>query len=175
MAKVFAAGSFATSGERQVAQELEKLPNQWIVICNKTLVANNGRSFEIDFIVIGNAWVFLLDEKSWRGKIRGNDMQWVHQDGSAERSPLRKIDYVAKIMAGHLRTQVPALSKAEDHYVRAGVVFSALIQMPVINDRLAKENVFLLPHLCERLQKLDQQGGKLARSAKSSFDSKMSL
>src|SRR6266536_3059003 len=77
------AGDFATSGEQQVAQELEKLPDHWIIICNKTLVATNGRSFEIDLIVIGNQWVFLLDEKSWRGRIRGDDMQWVRQDGSA--------------------------------------------------------------------------------------------
>ncbi|QBD82561.1 hypothetical protein EPA93_43970 [Ktedonosporobacter rubrisoli] len=159
MAKIFSAGDFATSGEKQVAQELEKLPNQWVVICNKTLATNNGRTFEIDFIVIGNHWIFLLDEKSWRGRIRGDEMQWVRHDGSAERSPLRKVDIVAKIMAGHLRSHIIDLSKVEEHYVRGGVVFSALTQMPPIKDRLARENIFLLPQLCESLQKLDQQGG----------------
>ena len=158
MAKIFSVGDFATSGERRVAEELEKLPNAWIVICNKTLVANNRRSFEIDFIVIGDQWVFLLDEKSWQGHIRGNDMHWVRRDGSSESSPLRKIDYVAKVMAGHLRYCAPMLNKAESHFVRGGVVF-ALTQIPSIIDRLAKENLFLLTELCERLIKLDQQGG----------------
>ena len=159
MAKIFSVGDFATSGERRVAEELEKLPSAWIVICNKTLVANNGRSFEIDFIVIGEQWVFLLDEKSWQGRIRGNDMHWVRQDGSSESSPLRKIDYVAKIMAGHLRYHAPMLNKAESHFVRGGIVFSSLTQIPSILDRLARENLFLLTELCERLIKLDQQGG----------------
>lgn len=161
MAKIFSAGDFSTSGEKRVAEELEKLPNSWIVICNKTLVATNGRSFEIDFIVIGNHWVFLLDEKSWQGRIRGNDMQWVRQDGSAERSPLRKIDYIAKVMAGYLRYHVTTLNQAESHFVRGGVVFSALTQTPTIHDPLAKEYVFLLSELCERLLKLDQQGGSV--------------
>ena len=159
MAKIFSASDFATSGERRVAEELEKLPNSWVVICNKTLVANNGRSFEIDFVVIGNQWVFLLDEKSWQGRIRGNDMHWVRQDGSSESSPLRKIDYVAKVMAGHLRYRVPMLNNVESHFVRGGIVFSSLTQTPSIQDRLAKENLFLLNELCERLIKLDQQGG----------------
>ncbi len=160
MAKIYMAGAFATSGERQVAQELETLPNNWIVICNKTLVANNGRSsHEIDLIVIGNKWIFLLDVKSWHGRIRGDEMQWVRQDGSADRSPLRKIDYLAKIMAGHLRTRVADLYAEEAHFVRGGIVFSALTQLPTIIDPLAKENVYLLPQLCERLLKLDQQTG----------------
>jgi serine/threonine protein kinase len=159
MAKIFSAGDFSTSGEKRVAEELEKLPGSWIVICNKTLVANNGRSFEIDFIVIGNHWIFLLDEKSWQGRIRGNDMQWVRQDGSAEHSPLRKIDYIAKIMAGFLRYHVTTLNNVEDHFVRGCIVFSALTQVPTIHDRLAKEHIFLLPDLCGRLLQLDQQGG----------------
>jgi serine/threonine protein kinase len=161
MAKIFSAGDFATSGERRVAEELEKLPDSWIVICNKTLVANNGRSFEIDFIVIADQWVFLLDEKSWQGRIRGNDMHWVRQDGSSESSPLRKIDYLAKVMAGHLRYHAPMLNKAESHFVRGGIVFSALTQTPSIIDRLAKEHLFVLTELCEHLIKLDQQGGSV--------------
>ena len=87
--------SFATEGERRAAEELAKLPASWMVICNKSLPTHNERSYEMDFIVVGKRWVFLLDEKSWRGKIVGNDEQWVRADGSSERSPLAKVDYVA--------------------------------------------------------------------------------
>ncbi|MHB8600742.1 MAG: nuclease-related domain-containing protein [Ktedonobacteraceae bacterium] len=64
MANVVSAGPFATNGERVAAEELKKLPTSWIVICNKTLATADGRSYEIDFIVIGENWIFLLDEKS---------------------------------------------------------------------------------------------------------------
>ena len=70
MAQLVSAGPFATEGEREAAKALQQLPANWIVICNKVL-PKGDRSYEIDFIVIGNHWVFLLDEKSWRGKIHG--------------------------------------------------------------------------------------------------------
>ena len=107
-----AAGSFATEGERRAAEVLKQLPDAWLVICNKTLSTSNGRSFEMDFVVVGKRWVFLLDEKSWRGRIRGNDEQWVRSDGSSERSPLAKVDYVTKVLAGHLNWRIPALKEA---------------------------------------------------------------
>lgn len=96
------ASSFATEGERMAAEVLRQLPASWLIICNKTLPLPNGRSYEMDFIVVGKRWVFLLDEKSWRGKIIGNEEQWVRVDGTSERSPLAKADYVAKILAGRL-------------------------------------------------------------------------
>jgi len=68
--------SFVTDGEQKVAEYLRQLPPNWIVICNKLLPTSNGRSFEIDFIVIGNNWIFLLDEKSWKGAIRGGEEYW---------------------------------------------------------------------------------------------------
>ena len=64
MAQLVSAGPFATEGERKAAKALQQLPTNWIVICNKVL-PRGDRSYEIDFIVIGNRWVFLLDEKSW--------------------------------------------------------------------------------------------------------------
>src|SRR5258708_8645245 len=71
MAQLISAGPFATEGERRAAKALQQLPENWVVICNKML-PKGDRSDEIDFIVIGNRWVFLLFEKSWRGKFLGN-------------------------------------------------------------------------------------------------------
>ncbi|GAC1462770.1 MAG: hypothetical protein PVSMB2_27080 [Ktedonobacteraceae bacterium] len=86
MAEMISAGPFATEKERTVAEVLRQLPNDWTVICNKILPSGD-RSYEIDFIVIGRQWIFLLDEKSWRGKIQGNDQLWVRADGFSTRSP----------------------------------------------------------------------------------------
>jgi len=88
MAEVVQAGEFATDGERNAAATLRQLPVDWLVICNKLLVTSDGRNYEIDFIVVGERWVFVIDEKSWWGTITGNDQRWFRADGYVERSPL---------------------------------------------------------------------------------------
>src|SRR5690349_4549135 len=110
MAHVLRAGDYATEGERRAAEELAALPPSWIVIANKVLPTSDGRSFEMDFVVVGDRLIFLIDEKSWRGRIHGSDQIWVRGDGSSERSPLSKVDYVAKVLAGELRAKVPRFS-----------------------------------------------------------------
>jgi Nuclease-related domain len=85
-------GSFVTEGGKRAAEVLKQLPDSWLIICNKTLPTRSGRSHEMDFVVVGKHWVFLLDEKSWRGKVRGNDELWIRIDDSSERSPLAKVE-----------------------------------------------------------------------------------
>src|SRR6266566_6969416 len=151
-------GSFVTEGEKRAAEVLKQLPDSWLVICNKTLPTRNGRSHEMDFVVVGKLWVFLLDEKSWIGKIRGNDELWIRADDSSERSPLAKVDYVAKVLAGHLSWRVPAL-KGGGHFVRGGVLLSAADNLPQIFDPRAADGIFLLTDVCQHLQALDSYEG----------------
>ncbi len=157
MAQLISAGAFATEGEHRAAEVLKQLPDKWVVICNKVL-PRGDRSHEIDFIVIGTRWVFLLDEKSWRGKIHGNDQLWVREDGFSLSSPLAKADYVAKILAGHINWKVTPL-KAGGYFVRGGVLLSASKQLPQIHDSRASNGIYLVSTVCERLQSLDSQGG----------------
>lgn len=159
MAELISAGDFATEGERRAAEVLRGLPPTWAVICNKMLVANNGRSFETDVIVVGDHKIFLIDEKSWQGRIYGNDQQWVRSDGSSERSPLGKADYVSKVLAGLLRAKVPYLGDVTAHFVYPGVLLSRAEALPQIHDPRAADSVFLLSDVCARLVSLDAQGG----------------
>ncbi|MEO6892014.1 MAG: NERD domain-containing protein [Ktedonobacteraceae bacterium] len=152
------ATSFATEGERRAAEILQQLPASWLVICNKTLPYSHGRSAEMDFIVVGKRWVFLLDEKSWRGKIAGNEEQWVRADNSSERSPLAKVDYLTKVLAGRIGWSVPPL-KNGPHFVRGGVLLSTATELPIIYDQRAKEGLFLLEDVCQRLEYLDSKDG----------------
>ncbi|MGB8346526.1 MAG: nuclease-related domain-containing protein, partial [Ktedonobacteraceae bacterium] len=154
---ISAAGDFATEGEKRAAEILKQLPKSWLVICNKTLPTRNGRSYEMDFVVVGNRQVFLIDEKSWRGKIHGNEEQWVRADGSAERSPLAKVDYVTKVLAGLLKDRVPTLRIGE-HFVRGGVLLSVAERPPAIFDPRAATGIFFPDDVCQRLQSLDMQG-----------------
>ncbi len=157
MADMISAGPFATEGERYVAKVLQQLPSDWTVICNKILPSGD-RSYEIDFIVVGRRWVFLLDEKSWGGKIQGNDQLWVRADGFSTRSPLAKADYVSKILAGHITRKVTLL-KGAGYFVHGGVILSAAKQLPQIHDARASNGIFRLENVVERLQALDSQEG----------------
>ncbi len=157
MARLLAAGPFATEGERKAAQVLVQLPDDWVVICNKVL-PKGDRSYEIDFIIIGSRWVFLLDEKSWQGKIHGNDQVWVRNDGSSQASPLNKADFTAKILASHIGWKVLPL-QSEGYFVRGGVLLSGLTHIPQIHDSRAAKGIYLLSNVCERLQALDKQDG----------------
>src|SRR5258708_3427497 len=157
MTELVSAGQFATEGERRAAKALQQLPADWVVICNKVL-PRGDRSYEIDFIVIGKRWVFLLDEKAWRGKIHGNDQLWVREDGFSLPSPLNKADYVAKVLAGHISWKIVPL-KASGYFVRGGVLLSASEQVPQIHDSRAGNGIHLLSNVCERLQTLDSQDG----------------
>ena len=73
MARIVQAAPFATEGEQRAADVLGGLPHEWVVICNKTLVTRDARSYEIDFIIVADHYVFVVDEKSWRGRIHGSD------------------------------------------------------------------------------------------------------
>src|SRR2546423_7033245 len=110
MAEMIYAGEFATESEKRAAAILAKLPDDWIVICNKML-ATHGRTSEIDFIIIGSRLVFMLDEKSWVGDITGTDQFWIFSNGRSANSPINKVDYIARPLAGHLRGKVPSLPK----------------------------------------------------------------
>lgn len=159
MARLIQAGDdFATAGERRAAEELRKLPDNWTVIANKILPASHGRSFEIDFIVLGERLVFAIDEKSWTGRIYGSDAIWVRDDGSSERSPLGKLDYVAKILAGYLRAKVPRFAELSGHPVVGCVLLTRSFNRPVLRDPRAADGVLLLTEVNEALIRRDAQG-----------------
>lgn len=156
---IIAAAGFATEGERRTADELTRLPDAWVVIANKVLVASGGRSNEIDFLVVGDRMVFVLDEKGWRGRIHGSDEIWVRADGSSEKSPLAKADRVAKIVAGYLRDRVNCFADLADLPVRSGVILSQATERPHLKDLRAADGVMLLADAVATLVDRDGRGG----------------
>ncbi len=154
MAHMTYAGAFATESEKRAAAILAKLPDDWMVICNKML-ATHGRTAEIDFIIIGHCLVFLLDEKSWVDAITGTDQYWNFPNGNSVKSPINKVDYVARPLAGHLRAKVPSLPTG--HFVHAGVLLTAAQQLPRLSDPRLNDHVFLGANVNDRLITLDQQ------------------
>ena len=78
-------------GERLTAGVLgDGLPDHWTVICNKMFTSKHGPTREIDFIVVGEGTVILIDEKSWKGRITGSDQIWSRENGASHYNPLNK-------------------------------------------------------------------------------------
>lgn len=160
MARLVQAGmDFATEGERRVAGELSLLPEEWVIIANKILTTQNGRSFETDFIVIADRHIFLIDEKGWRGRITGSETIWVRNDGESVNSPLNKVDYVAKILAGSLRDRVSGFSSLKGLPVQGCVLLSQSDQRPAVKDPRARIGVVLIADAVESLVARDNSGG----------------
>jgi serine/threonine protein kinase len=154
MAEMIYAGEFATESEKRAAAILAKLPNDWTVICNKMLPAH-GRTSEIDFIIIGQRLVFLLDEKSWSDPMTGGDQFWFFANGTSVTNPVNKVDYVARPLAGHLRAKVPSLS--DGYLVHAGILLTNAKQPPKINDPRVSNQVFIGSTVIAKLPALDRQ------------------
>ena len=133
MAEIIDAGvGFTTAGESRAIETLRDLPADWLVVANKVLPIRPGESYEADLIVVGPHRIWLIDEKSYRGSIIGSDQTWTLHGGQSVQSPLNKVDFVAKKLAGWLRDRVtrfptgrPAgdsLLAARDTYCRAPAV-----------------------------------------------------
>lgn len=163
MAQIISAGPFRTHGEKRTAEEFKKnLPPDWIVICNKLLFAED-RDYDLDFIVIADKLIFLLEEKGWWGKITGTDQQWVLADGSTQPNPLSKVKYAAKLLADQLREAIPEL-KLDHYFLFAGVILSSAKTLPrLTRGSLMSGSIFLLLDVCQRLTELDRTHPSLVR------------
>ena len=65
MAKILNSDSESlTEGEKKALKVLKNLPDNWYIISNKIFVRQNASTREIDFIVIGERNIFVIEEKS---------------------------------------------------------------------------------------------------------------
>jgi hypothetical protein len=171
MAQVInASGDFVTEGEQRVAEELRRLPQDWVVIANKMLTVPNQTTREIDFIVVGDQLVFVLDDKGFSGKITGTPDAWTFSDGSSMRSPLNKVEYLAKVVAGYLNRRVTGLQDLQLEYAVGGVVLSRALDRPNLRDPRASRQVMLLNEVVDKLMEWDTRGPRSVYGGKSPED-----
>jgi hypothetical protein len=163
MAELIQAGEFVGRGEEPTARHLEaNLPNSWTVICNKELIDPRGVAREVDFIVIAEHCVFVIDEKSWTGEIYGNDNGWVLPSGESYLNPLGKVGFIAKRLAGMVRDNIPLLRKSvTEHFVFPRMIMSSPSASVRVQDPRVKTEVLYLPESHERLRKVIPHSGKL--------------
>lgn len=157
MARLYKSGEFVGPGEERVARYLERqLPEAWAVICNKELVDPSGATREVDFIVIGQHTVFVIEEKSWSGPIHGNENGWVLRTGESVVSPLQTAESNARRLAGLLRSNVPMLGEqVSGQFAVARVLLSGDARL-FVHDRRMGDQVLRLDGCDEELERFDR-------------------
>jgi len=157
MAQLRRAGDFVGPGELRTARYLEEsLPDSWVVICNKLLVTD-ASSREIDFILVGDSAVFCVDEKSWWGRIYGNESSWTVREAFSSRSPLNDLEMNCKRVSGMLRDRVPGLARAVNRpFVFPMVILSSPEVDLDIDDPRAVSQILRLEGSADELVRLDR-------------------
>jgi serine/threonine protein kinase len=165
VAQLIRAGDFVGPGEQLTASRLEAdLPSSWVVIANKVMVGRDGSTRELDFVIVGENCVFVVDEKNWHGPIRGDDKGWVMSGGDSLRSPISKMEMAARRLAGSLKSNVPRLQATllERPFVHARIILSADDVACQVQDPRASSQVLRLQQAPDELEYFDRHADKRA-------------
>ena len=85
MAELIVMGDYQGPGEQQTAETLARdLPSSWKVVFGRKL--SGSRRDDLDFIVVGEHAVFLLEEKHWGPHVELGDQIWL-VNGRASEEP----------------------------------------------------------------------------------------
>ena len=97
----------------------ENLPSSWYVIANRQL--DTVKHEEVDFFVLANNNLFIIEEKSWGPKVIYGDLRWIVTDPSGKyserKSPFIDVSAKARITAGWLRQKIAGFSNTKSHKV----------------------------------------------------------
>lgn len=146
MAQLIPLGESVTSGERKTLDYLEQhLPNDWFVLGNP-LISSGTLSRELDAIIIGDKWVWVVDEKAYSGVITGDENVWVLSNGLQIDRILYKVIHTASLVKGKMVRKVPSLRQV---WVEPLILLSANdVQLEIDDTRIARHVHFLQG--CER-------------------------
>ncbi len=101
-AKFVHVGEPAHDAERQALKFLvDNLPDDYVVYGNPWLVERSGAVFELDAVVVAPHALYVVEIKSYRGAISGNDNDWYIPQPI--RSPLKLNRKTAQVLASLLK------------------------------------------------------------------------
>ncbi len=84
--------------EQQVVQQLvAALPAGYVVIPNFALRDQQGRAYEYDVVVLAPHAVYVVEAKTWYGRLTGDDTEWL-LNGRPRKCPLWLADQKGKIL-----------------------------------------------------------------------------
>lgn len=70
------------AGEGHVKKELNKLDDRYLVI-NDLMINNNGKTSQIDHVIVSIYGIFVIETKQYNGYLKGNDYdkKWLQYSG----------------------------------------------------------------------------------------------
>lgn len=182
-ARYIAIGEPAHDAERQALRHLVSgLPDTYTVYGNPWIVQRNGQVFEVDAVVAAPHAIFVVEIKSYRGRIVGNDTDWYAPEPM--RSPIRLNRKTAQILGEELRRKSVAagrpwveglvfLSHTDDIDVRGPAstgrvhsrhtILSAIRDKSLLERRLYKPLVPVDAHAATILERLMRGAPQIAR------------
>ncbi len=136
-------GEPAHDTERQALRFLvEGLPNTYAVYGNPWLVERSGVVYELDAVVVAPHAVLVVEIKSYRGAIEGNDHDWYVPHPIP--SPLKRNRKTAQVLASLLRRES---YKAGQAWVEGFIFLSSTVNVgvrgPASNDRIHTRKTIL--------------------------------
>jgi serine/threonine protein kinase len=142
-AKFIPIGEPAHDVERQALRFLvEGLPSAYTVYGNAWLVERSGVVYELDAVVVAPHAIFVVEIKSYRGRIEGTDNDWWLPEKI--RSPLKLNRVTSQVLKTHLRS---ASYQAGQVWTEGLVFLSATIDVgvrgPASNDRVHTRKTIL--------------------------------
>ena len=158
MARLTLKGGFVGPGEEPTARVLERdLPEGWEVIFGKNLPGKDR--LEVDFIVIGNNRIFVIEEKNWSGKIVLDNDKWL-VNGQVRGNPLNSVAVKGKVLAEVLNDKFP---KYKDGPGKSRPIETLVIMsnknLILMNGQNGDEDqsVYRLEDVCKKLKSLDSE------------------
>lgn len=142
-AKFIQIGEPAHDAERQALRFLvEGLPESFTVYGNAWLVERSGVVYELDAVVVAPHAVFVVEIKSYRGRIEGTDNDWWLPEKI--RSPLKLNRITSQVLKSHLKS---ASYQAGQVWTEGLVFLSATtdvgVRGPASNDRIHTRKTIL--------------------------------
>jgi serine/threonine protein kinase len=138
----------------------ENLPSTWYVIANRQL--DTAKHEEVDFFVLGENNLYIIEEKSWGPKVIYGDLRWIVTDSSGKyserKSPFIDVSTKARITAGWLREKIAGFSNIRTHKV----IDIVLLTHPMIDASVrvgvnSTGKVFTLKEIAHELLTYDKQ------------------
>ena len=169
MAQKWSLGPFQGPNEERAFKHLaENLPSDWAVIANRQL--DTPKHEEVDFFVLANNNLFVLEEKSWGPTVVYGDVRWTvvskHGRTSDRKSPFIDISTKARITATWLRDKIGGFSNVKRHSVIDIVLMthSEIDLQPRIGANQS-DRIFTLNDVCTQLQEFDSKNKDAVFSA----------
>ena len=112
MAKIHRIGAPENDSETKAIRALaEVLPERFMIFHNFELTTGRGLPYEYDIAVVGDFAVWHVEVKGYHGRIKGDRLQWVFENGYVQPSPIPLANKKSKVLAGKLAQHRKALNK----------------------------------------------------------------